>query len=117
MYIYSTLSSDQIYTTEVGDVMIKGGANIPDKHLLTPLGKVTSVTEAQYAALDKHYLFKLHEANGFIRADKNKEDAEKVASDMTGRDDSAPDTAESLSLSGDVESVDTDKGVVRLKGK
>lgn len=116
MYIYSTLSSDQIYSTDAGDILINGGANIPDKHLLTPYGKVTSVTDEQYEALDRHYLFKLHESNGFIKADRHKEDAEKVASDMTGRDDSAPDTAESLAVSDpNVESVKD--GVVRLKSK
>jgi len=79
MYIYSTLSADVVYTTEAGDIFIAGGANIADKHMLTPYGKVTSVTDDEYAALDKHYLFKLHEQNGFIMADKNKTDADHAA--------------------------------------
>lgn len=116
MYIYSTLSADQNYTTPLGDILIVGGANIPDKHLLTPYGKVTKVSDDQYAALKDHHLFKLHEANGFVKADKNKADADKVAADMTGRDDSAPDTAESL-MAGDPNVESVKDGVVKLKGK
>lgn len=116
MYIYSTLSADVVYTTLAGDILIHGGANIPDKHLLTPYGKVTKVTDEQYEALKKVEVFKTHVENGFIRADKNKEDAEKVASDMTGRDESAPDTEESL-MAGDPDVEEVKDGVIKRKQK
>lgn len=116
MYIYSTLSADVVYTTLAGDILIHGGANIPDKHLLTPYGKMTKISDDQYAALKDHEVFKTHVANGFIRADKHKEDAEKVASDMTGRDESAPDTEESL-MAGDPEIEEVKDGVIKRKAK
>lgn len=115
-YIYSTLSADVVYTTQLGDILIAGGANIPDQHLLTPYGKVTQVTDEQYEALKGVEVFNTHVDNGFIHADANKEDAEKVAADMAGRDDSAPDNEDTLALADpNVESVD--KGVVKLKAK
>lgn len=116
MYIYSTLSADVVYTTEAGDILIAGGANIPDQHLLTPYGKVTKVTDEQYEALQKVEVFKIHVDNGYIRADKAKEDAEKVAADMTGRDESAPDTEESL-MAADPEIEDVKDGVIKRKQK
>ncbi len=116
MYIYSTLTAPVCYTTEAGDIVIAGGANVPDQNLLTPYGKVTKVTDEQYEALKKHYLFQLHEENGYIRADKNKVDADKAASDMNGRDASAPDTEESL-LTGDDEVAEVKGGVITKKAK
>lgn len=116
MYIYSTLSSSVNYSTEVGDILILGGANIPDQHLWTPYGVATQVSDEQYEALQKHYLFQMHVENGFIRASKTKEDADKVAADMTGRDASAPDTAESL-MAGDDDIESVKDGVVKRKAK
>ncbi len=116
MYIYSTLSTDVSYNTKMGEILIAGGANIPDQHLLTPYGKVTKVTDDQYAALQEVEVFRTHVDNGYIRADKNKEDAEKVAADMTGRDASAPDTEESL-MAGDPDIEDVKDGVIRRKQK
>lgn len=116
MYIYSTLSSAVVYRTTHGDVKINGGANIPDKHLYTPYGVVTKVTDDQYEGLKAHYLFQMHESNGFVTADSAKEDADEVASNMTGRDDSAPDTEASLLASDDTIEKIKD-GVVTRKGK
>lgn len=116
MYIYSTLSADMIYSTTAGDVFIAGQANIPDKHLLTPYGKVTTVTDEQYEGLKGNHLFQLHESNGFIMADKHKTDADNAATSMTGRDDSAPDTEASLMASDDtIEKVKD--GVITRKAK
>lgn len=116
MYIYSTLTADVVYTTAVGDVFIAGGANIADKHMLTPLGAATSVTDEQYEALQKVEVFRTHVEHGFIKADKHKQDAEKVATEMTGRDNSAPDTPESLVAEDDtIESIKD--GVIKRKAK
>lgn len=116
MYIYSTLSADMNYSTVAGEIFIAGQANIPDKHLLTAYGKVTNITDDQYEALKGNHLFNLHVDNGFIMADKNETDADHAAAAMQGRDQSAPDTEESLLASDDtIEKID--KGVITRKAK
>lgn len=100
-YIYSTLASAMNYQvvahkgndlyTAGQDIVIQGGANIPDKFMRTPDGAVvTPVSEQELEELRKNEVFKLHEANGFIVVKDKKLDPEKVAADMTGRDNSAP---------------------------
>lgn len=99
VFIYSTLSNDQAYTqyvkgTEVPQVEhtinIAGKANVAGKHFLTPLGMVTEITEEDLAILKGNQMFQIHEANGFITYSNTKADPDTVASDMTGRDASAP---------------------------
>lgn len=100
IYVYSTLSNDQRYVSYRADVngvpqaessiFIAGGANLMNKHFITPLGVATKVTAEQLAELKRNELFKLHEANGFITYSEKKEDPEQMASVMTGRDQSAP---------------------------
>ena len=99
-YVYSTLSNDQVYTSykagpngvNLADakIFIAGQANITTKHFVTPLGMVTEVTDEQLAILRTNEVFKLHEANGFIKVEKRKTDADVAAADMQGRDQSAP---------------------------
>lgn len=102
IYVYSTLSNDQQYTQYAGkadnnlapnvehSILIAGKANVTNKHFITPRGMVTEVTAEDLAILKKNELFKIHEANGFITYSESKEDAEKVAAVMEGRDKSAP---------------------------
>lgn len=100
IYVYSTLSNDQRYVSYRADVngvpqaessiFIAGGANLMNKHFITPLGVATKVTAEQLAELKRNELFKLHEANGFITYSEKKEDPEQMAAVMTGRDQSAP---------------------------
>lgn len=100
IYLYSTLSNDQSYTSyqhvdggapqPVNSILVHGKANISTKQFVTPLGVVTEVTAEQLAELRTNDVFKLHENGGFITVSEAKEDAEKVATDMTGRDQSAP---------------------------
>lgn len=99
-YIYSTLTDAvdyQVVQQGGGDlpvvqqnIVIQGGANIPDKFLRTPQGVVTPVTEQELEALRQNQVFLLHERNGFIKVGDKKADPEKVAADMTTRDNSAP---------------------------
>ena len=92
IYIYSTLSSSVNYEVEGGrNILIAGGANIPDKHFLTPQGVVTTVTEDGLAQLKKNRVFELHNKNGFIKWHGKKMEVEAVVADMQGADDSAPD--------------------------
>lgn len=93
-YVYSTLSNDNNY----GGVLIRGKANVANKNIITPLGVATKVDGSQLEVLKASHVFNLHQENGFITVEKFKEDADKVASDMTGRDASAPETPETLML-------------------
>ncbi len=100
IYIYSTLTADQLYTSYKSSVngipqvtakiLIRGGANLMTKALVTPQGVVTEVTAEELAELRRNEVFKLHEKNGFITVSEAKHEVEKVAADMTGRDQSAP---------------------------
>lgn len=99
IYVYSTLSSSQRYTAYDGNkdlpraqksVLIKGGANVADKHFQTPRGVVTQITEEQLAFLKKDPMFQRHVERGFITYDEKRVDVEKVASNMEGRDTSSP---------------------------
>ncbi|MBP3933130.1 MAG: hypothetical protein J6D44_04575 [Pseudomonas sp.] len=102
-YVYSTLSNDNNY----GGVFIAGKANVANKNIVTPLGMATKVDDSALSVLESSHVFRLHKENGFITVEKYKEDADLVASDMTGRDASAPETPETLMLKdGTVESVE-----------
>lgn len=102
-YVYSTLSNDNRY----GEVLINGKANVANKNVITPLGVVTRITSAQLDEAKTFPVFQLHMDNGYLTVEKYKEDADLVASDMTGRDASAPETPETLMLNdSDVESVE-----------
>lgn len=100
IYIYSTLSSDQLYTSfkatpngvplATAKILIRGGANIMTKALITPRGVVTEVTAEELAELNRNDLFKLHKQNGFITVSDEKKDVEVAVSEMVGRDESAP---------------------------
>jgi hypothetical protein len=100
IYVYSTLSSDQLYTSYThgpnglaipnGEIFIAGKANVMDKHFITRLGVATKITAEQLVELKKNDLFNLHVKNGFIKFDTAEADAEVVAADMQGRDQSAP---------------------------
>lgn len=105
VYIFSTLTADQIYPvyqkTEdlpavAGEVFIKGGANMPGDGKNVPPGAVTKVTAEQLEMLEKSPGFIQHRDNGYIIVSKSKVDPEVVAADMTSRDASAPLTQEDV---------------------
>ena len=99
-YIYSTLSTDMDYASyvptasDVPDVekiiKIKGGANVANKNIITPMGVMTSVTDEELALLEANGVFQIHKANGFITVEKKSDDVEKVTKNMTKKDKSAP---------------------------
>jgi hypothetical protein len=123
IYVYSTLTNDQLYCQYAPkssthnnlsphiehQVFIAGQANITTKHFITPLGAVTEVSAEDLAVLRNNEVFQLHEKNGFITVSEKKEDADKVASGMTGRDESAPLTEEDIP--------DVKSGKVKVGGK
>lgn len=99
-YVFSTLTASQTYTRTasgpndlprtVAEVYIAGGANVPDKYLRTPAGVMTPVTDEELAVLQENPVFQLHEKNGFVTIKSKPYEPEKVAAEMTHRDDAAP---------------------------
>lgn len=99
-FIYSTLTANTAYAVyaESGDgspsferqILIKGGSNVADKHFITPYGVMTEVSDEDLATLKTNPVFQKHLDGGFLKIQSRKNDAEVVASDMTGRDQSAP---------------------------
>lgn len=103
-YVYSTLTSDNIYATyRAGGndvpavekkILIKGGHGVTTKHLLTPRGVVTSINDEELEHLNANPVFRQHVDGGFLVVEKKKVDPEVVAADMEQSDDSAPRTPE-----------------------
>lgn len=96
VYVYSTLSAGQIFDTELGRIEILGGANISNKHLFTPRGVVTRITEEQLSALRKTAIFQSFFQSGFLSVSLTEKKPEKVAKDMEAADKSAQTTPERL---------------------
>jgi hypothetical protein len=101
-FVYSTLTCDQRYTlwvkggadlpVEAGFVLVKGGSNVADGRLITPIGVRTEISDEEYALLLDSEVFKLHVDNGFVTVEEKKVDPEVVAADLNTRDASAPIT-------------------------
>ena len=102
MFIYSTASADQKFNLfkpqKEGDVaqiagcvVIAGKANVANNNLITMKGIVTEITEKQYELLQNNKAYKTMVDDEFLKADKIKEDPEKmVAKDMQAKDKAAP---------------------------
>lgn len=103
-YIFSKLAADMQYVVwkEPDDknaktrrfperkILVKGGAGVASKHLVTPEGIVTEVTDEELALLEAHSLFQLHKKNGFIKVENKEVKIDKAVRDMEERDFSAP---------------------------
>lgn len=99
-FIYSTLTADNSYPVfksiegrqEIEhQIIVKGGANIADKRLFTPMGAVTEVSDRDLELLEQNTCFQMHVKNGFITIQRSKKDVESVVtSGMESRDESAP---------------------------
>lgn len=101
VYVYSTLTADNIYGTYTQgaadlpkrdkQVLIRGGANVAGrKHLITPRGVATRISDEQLAVCREDVTFLHHEKNGFLKVEAIQADADHVAADMEGRDLAAP---------------------------
>ena len=107
-YVYSTITNTTEYCEYKTDpearqlpillrkVAILGGSGVANKHMVTPRGVVTKVTDDELEFLKGNKAFQRHMARGFIRIDTAKIDADLVAADMTKGDDSAPKTPETI---------------------
>lgn len=95
-YILSTLSSDVKYTVwksfdekkkqppqKLKDVLVRGGANVINKALVTPKGVVTQVSDEQLKALESVPSFGRHKERGYIKVvDKDPKKPDEVAKDL-----------------------------------
>ena len=103
--VFSTLSASvacAIYTKKVDPnhpnkvdkkIVINGGANVANDHVITPKGVVTLVSEEDYKILKDHPSFKGYLERGFVTVDiENKKTVEKAVKNMTEKDKSAPKT-------------------------
>lgn len=121
VHVYSKLANNQKYTIYkdkapdegnefkqvAHEVLIVGGAGLADKHLVTPMGMHTEISEEDAQALLKNHVFNLHRKNGHITLEQRKTDVDKVVGDMSGEtDQSAPITPASF------ETVDQDATAV-----
>lgn len=106
VWIHSTLTCPQQYTTyaigadgiavSTGSVIVKGGAHITQKNLVTPYGVATEVTDEQLEQLRSNQVFVAHERNGFVKVDSRPLKEDELVSDLEIADESAPLTAEKI---------------------
>ena len=98
MFIVSRASQDNEYiiwtTTTNGQkqaqksILIKGGANVMDKHTMTtPNGVVTEISDADWEILKEHTAFKRHMARGFMEVLKEEKKARKSSKEKTDKKD------------------------------
>lgn len=114
-YVFSTLTSDMLYTEwtpgadagamsiEGRKILIKGGAGVANDRIVTPLGVCTEVDDEDVVLLLANPVFKLHQTNGHVTIQKKKADAEKVAADMNRADPSSPKTPADYANAGENE--------------
>lgn len=89
MYVYSTVTASIAYTVGDKTIVIKGGANVADKHMWTPKGIATQVTKEELEELRKIPSFSSREKEGYFSTSQFEKNANKVADDMAGADKSA----------------------------
>lgn len=112
-YVYSTMSAPVTYATSrevpgrdlpevIPGITIAGGVGVADKKtLITPQGAVvTGISAEQLARLREDRVFVEHEKNGALRVTDSDEEPEVVASDLRGRDESAPITPQDYEAEG-----------------
>lgn len=71
---------------------IRGGANLMNKHLFTPNGVATPITESDLAFLTANAMFMAKVADGFFSIIGDDGDTERRARDMWAKDGTAPKT-------------------------
>jgi hypothetical protein len=89
-------------------VIINGGHGLNTKHMITPKGIVTQVSDEDMEFLLQDQNFLRHVDAGFITYDKKKIDPEKKANNMADKDGSAPLTP------ADFEKGENDEGDLRV---
>lgn len=88
-HVYSTIATDVAYAQ--GAVLIKGGAGVATKNLITPRGVATTISDEEHALLVADQVFQLHRDNGFVTIEQGrKREAEAAAANMSAADPSRP---------------------------
>lgn len=98
-------------------VLIKGGSGVHQKHLGTPLGVHTGVSEQDYEWLKDDPHFEQHVAKGYLTVRKAEVHPEVAAADMVTHDrgtDACPVVPEDFK---DDDKKETIRPVVNKKGK
>jgi hypothetical protein len=98
-------------------VLIKGGSGIHQKHIGTPLGIHTAVSDEDMEWLKDDLHFKQHIKNGYVTVRKSEVNPEVAAADMVTRDrvtDACPVVPQEFKEDGDRETI---KPVVNKKSK
>ena len=102
VHIFSTLANPQKFAVwskpaENGmlpvlerEVLIRGGAGIASKNLLTPQGVHTSITQEEYDAISGLAHFQKFVESGHIRVERKQYDIDKMVGDMNPRDPGGP---------------------------
>ena len=71
-------------------VTISGGHGVNTKHLFTPMGVVTQVSDEDMEFLLENESFRRHVDAGYMTYDKRKSDPAKKAANMSEKDGSSP---------------------------
>lgn len=71
-------------------ILIRGGANVVDKHFVTPRGVMTAVEDDDMEILLKDKNFQRHMKAGFISYEQKEVPVAKVVADMEPKDNSSP---------------------------
>lgn len=102
-YIYSTATSstcfcfyDEKSPSDIKRILkrvtVNGGAGVASKHLVTPKGVATTVSDEELALLESHPLFNKMVANKFLTVEGKEVNIDKVVKNMEEKDRSAPKT-------------------------
>lgn len=94
----SNRSSDG-FNRIVKKVIINGGNGVATKHLVTPIGSITFVSDEDLEFLLQDQNFQRHMKEGFITYDKKKVEPEKKAKNMKDKDGSFPLTPKNFEKS------------------
>lgn len=109
-FVYSTLAANQAYTTYVQSdpnqlpkirktVLVKGGTGVTEaRHVQTPKGVITEVTDEELEALQENTSFQDHVKNGYITVEARKAKIAKVTESMNKGDKSRPLTDKDFEL-------------------
>ncbi|AAT37728.1 gp22 [Burkholderia phage BcepB1A] len=127
VHVYSTLANSQQYPLYERDpqgnahilahVHINGGAGLANKHLITPIGVMTAISEKALEHLEQSHVFQKHVERGFITVRKDQVDIERAVAEHTSeRDPSAPIVPEDYQQDAERAEEDPDAAVALPQG-
>lgn len=92
MYVYSTIA----FGINFNGVIINGGAGVANKHLWTPQGVVTNLTDEEYDQVKAYPPFLDYIKSGHFVVSSTENDPNKVAKDMNKDNSAAQMSTEEL---------------------